>query len=614
MIVHNRTTVTYSIDPIILYKDLFDDKVNIEYLLDKVTFRSIVDFTTTILVNDLNVVNHQKLLREIMSDNSDFKYIIKQLNNNDETRSYSRYNFFSQLSSLRLLEFALRNKENFKIIDCHTNKEIILNLIKLNLIFNQNEIDKQNEGSGTIDVDDPNLELKLFISYSLPQIEFTIYDLLNYASIILKKFELLTQFLDEKEDWNKITAYMLGSMGLSSLLHFKLSFIELVKSTLVKNNGLAKKIILSLNKNDPNYNNSKFILEFLSRSQIETDQDFLLIRKNPLYKFSEDSYAILFTYFLIKKFDTGIYFELNDGFKALPKEDQKRISRANKIKKEYFFKSPYGKEFIEEFMVPRVFQPLFNDNNALILSDDDIFKKYNLKGKSDLYIRDKNNIFVIESKDILIPTGVKTSYNYNEIEKFLIDRLDTDKGIPQVVKNIKAILKEPIVFDPDCQLDSISNIYPIIIVNDESFNALGISFLLNEWFKDRLISEELIDPRIKPLTLLTIDSIVQIGIFGDLEITIKPSLNKLLDAYHKTLSIPDNSQYSSFAHFFSFFAKTDALIDKRYLSLPQEPKTTYGIIELPKKRKKMSKGEKKTNSRNKQSPNKNRKQSKRKNK
>lgn len=172
----------------------------------------------------------------------------------------------------------------------------------------------------------------------------------------------------------------------------------------------------------------------------------------------------------------------------------------------------FTKKFSEKYLSINVLNEIFNNGKRKIFTDEspEIVK---LKGvaPSDYYIVDWSNIFIFEVKDTLLLEKNRLNYEYNEFEKDLKSKVCSEKkngkerkGVYQLVNSIIELPQ----YDFYQKLKSKNNIYPILLLHDEVFNCAGMNYMLSKWFLETLQEKGVKNSRIKPLLVITIDTLI----------------------------------------------------------------------------------------------------------
>lgn len=149
------------------------------------------------------------------------------------------------------------------------------------------------------------------------------------------------------------------------------------------------------------------------------------------------------------------------------------------------FKSILGEEFSEPELLYDVMNKSFTSD--IIKIEGRIMKTNGIIGEPDYYARVGNSIFIFEYKDYILSDKVKMSKDYSEIKTAILDKICKDngkikKGGGQLLYNIDRIVNHNILDKLDDFLKDEVIIYPILVINDKSFSAMGINYVFIQEF------------------------------------------------------------------------------------------------------------------------------------
>lgn len=132
----------------------------------------------------------------------------------------------------------------------------------------------------------------------------------------------------------------------------------------------------------------------------------------------------------------------------------------------------------------------------------------------DYYIRDGNDVYIFEFKDMFFRKEEKVECVYEKVKEHIEQKLvckDNGKpsGVIQLVNCIAALKKGDYkVLDPNIKTENV-RIYPILVVGDATFATPGMSVILNEYFQNNLRQHHMEeDHLIKNLTLVSVDALI----------------------------------------------------------------------------------------------------------
>lgn len=553
----------------ISYKEIFDD-------YDKV---SLIELLSNIpSINSLEVISHFNAqlhtLERSTQKQIDFLNIwlgrlpefirekIISFLNKQKINEKNDFNFFNNISSLILIENILINHNELERVDDLTPEQEF-NLFKAYLYCSQNWIDKQSVVFKGNTISNPNELVEVLLPAQLPYqeiLEFKDFRIQFIEAVYFFKFaenndifkEYLKLFLEkyELESWDK---YLIN---IVSVYVRKFEYLKIPSITRIPNE--YQDIISFLNSLSLDLKNFKI------------SDDFTLLREKPVYKIDENNYIFLNLNFLVDKLFQGIQFEFSKVLIESKAEYKGRV-----IKNYPDFKSVYGTEFSEIGLFYKVIEYVFEKNNYIHLSGNEI-KKHQINNEPDYYIRDNGKIYLFEYKDVLINAKTKHSYNINEIKdeiskKLIQNQNDSPKGVTQLVNVIEKIRNDDFKKIDNYDFQNVI-IYPIIVYTDFSFTLSGINYLINRDFWKQLEIRKIKNPHlIKDIVLIDLDLFIKFqDLFRDTSVQNK-NLNKKgvgdypvkdnftittkTNSYGKVITFLSNHKPAATQHIFSYCKK-----------------------------------------------------------
>jgi hypothetical protein len=253
----------------------------------------------------------------------------------------------------------------------------------------------------------------------------------------------------------------------------------------------------------PDFKQACFFLDKLSiveESVADLQNDYLELRNKPLIKYGEGSYLVIYDMFLAKKIYNGLVFYLSSS-----------VNKDPGLFKASFF-GRLRQDFSEGVLVYDVFDYIFAQANTVKISGNQ-FKYAGIDREPDYYIRQGNDVLLVESKDFYIKGEIKLSYDFALIEKELKEgRLG--KAVVQLEANIRRTIMKQLKIDTAYDVDDIT-IFPIILVHDALYSAPGLNFWVNIWLKGAF-NEMKEDPayrgfefkKVYPVTIVEIDTLL----------------------------------------------------------------------------------------------------------
>lgn len=448
--------------------------------------------------------NKELLSNWFQAGNQEFLTAIWQKVHNLETESYII--IINPFTSLLLFELVLHEWEETtaKKDDLESEKD----LFKLYLLLNEKYTKKDHAVAESTKLLDKKCRPDgMYFSNSFVDCDLTNFEIKKVIITQFHKAYLLLQELENNGQFDELLVKFCNYYNVTNWKEYLKKVLPLIFSIVKsKNTGTTE---INVEKG-ANFESDCEFLEKFSISGKETydsDVDFLEIRSRPLLVVEKGRYIIINELFLCERLFKGLYFKLNEINKQL----EEPIAE---------FKSLYCDLFSEKRLVYSVLNDTFSSRYLKFTGEE--LHKLGISGEPDYYIRNRNKVLLFESKDILIPASIKTSGDFNKLKKVFRKKLyfDVDhkkhkikaKGILQIINNIERLLKGEVFIDVDSELkDKTLNIYPILILHDNLYNALGLNRLLNYWFENELekLKEKGINIwHVRPLIVVDIDTMI----------------------------------------------------------------------------------------------------------
>jgi hypothetical protein len=316
---------------------------------------------------------------------------------------------------------------------------------------------------------------------------------------------------------------------------------------------------IAIKKSDNNFDKQILFFDmFAINSHVkQPDYDFTQIRNYPLYKEKDDTYIVLFDLFSAERIYRSLYFDFNEINNSVDKE--------YRIKS---FRSTITDIYSERFILYNVLNKLFSAENFIKLTGSD-YKTYDktIIGEPDYYARKDKNIFLFESKDILLNAEIKTSYDYPKIQNELKKKLYEDKGIKQLCGGIKKILNKELPLDIDYGEQEV-NIYSILVLHERIYSNVGLNYIINEWYEESIekIKSSIVNPkRIKSLIIIDLDTLILLqNLKQGADFDFKDLLDKYINEVTSTKITDSQSIEDIFIrHYFSFKDFVEPIIKKK---------------------------------------------------
>lgn len=144
-------------------------------------------------------------------------------------------------------------------------------------------------------------------------------------------------------------------------------------------------IYITLDSKDVNYLSDLLMLRSLSISinqiiSLEDNIDYVYFRNKPIIEIQENSFIIISRNLLADKIFNGIFFDLNV------------INQQQHIVKDFFI--DYTTKFSEQYLFYGIIEKMISKHKYISFNGED-FRKSNIKGEPDYYIRNWNDILGI---------------------------------------------------------------------------------------------------------------------------------------------------------------------------------------------------------------------------
>lgn len=234
---------------------------------------------------------------------------------------------------------------------------------------------------------------------------------------------------------------------------------------------------------------------------LEDNEDYVAFRNRPFIRIAPRKYAIVDLTFIIDKLYNGLYFELNGLWKERYPENENE------------FKRLFTTEFSEEYMLAADLKEITDAHGWFSLSDKECCELSRQDSAPDFYIRDGKNVFLFESKDVIIRKDIKAKGTISELlqaaDKNYVGYHDGKKyrvkGVGQLVKNAKRI--QDGTFSWDKEVDQESTIWLVLVVADYKQVAAGWKNYLNRRMNEECLRQGVDCERVRPLILADIGTI-----------------------------------------------------------------------------------------------------------
>lgn len=475
------------------FEDVFPDekKEDVVYYIKKVSketlLRTIGFCSTNPKTNFDNFFTNPVLLDDI------FEKVIRYSKKNNVKEKPI---LISKYASLKLAEHILSNQKDF-LEEPISIDEDELNLFKAFLVINtelnnNQKFDNLNPGNFEKLVD-------LTLTFKFPESDLALFsnDDLEFLKLIyatIYKVDELFKFLNSNDDFVELKIEFLNSFNCESeddfIKQMKFLFGKLLESKITKNYTF-----------EVDDDNALKFLKSMTSENIKIDEDFTVLKNNPIYFLEDKLFSTVNYFFAVDKFYRSTKFKLKEIYES--KEPLK-----NKYGNFFGF---FNKNFSEDFLMKNLLDDIFN--KKYFVKKPDTEKE--LDGEPDYYLRYEKNIFLFENKDVLVAKSLKSSGNIDDINSLLESKFVKDGkksvGIGQIINSIQKIQDKKFRFDEGVNSDKKFTIYPILLIQDRIFQCPGVNYRLNDWYRS-MAKEKLgnnYDKNyIKGLTVIDIDTLI----------------------------------------------------------------------------------------------------------
>ena len=209
---------------------------------------------------------------------------------------------------------------------------------------------------------------------------------------------------------------------------------------------------------------------------------------------NDEQCVVLNANLIVDKIYQGIKFDMFASAKKhkLPNHSGKTTSDFD------VFTSEYGRIFSEKHLLCDLMSKTYQDKDVILLKDNDLNPIFG-DAAPDLYIRDKDNLFVFEYKDQLVKNEIRFEEDPEIIKSYILERLCKDdesgrKGGGQLLNTLDLLLNQGVMNQIDSDVINVKQVFPILVVTDRAFSALGVNRAVLEEF-GRIMQEKYIFSR-----------------------------------------------------------------------------------------------------------------------
>lgn len=343
--------------------------------------------------------------------------------------------------------------------------------------------------------------------------------------------------------YDTISKWLISDKGKNRYQDYLIDVVELFRHTIPTHIFKKSDLPLSTHWFLDNY---CFDINRQEELCLNKNRGIKFLRNHFFVKIDFDTFMLLSPTFLIDKFYQGLVF---DSWEAVEKRKGKE-SIADGIKDFSDMKSFLGKSFSEQHLFYALMDKCFTSPSLIKKSD---FELDGVDAPPDYYLRDGNNIFFFECKDLLLKNDIRYSTDLSEIKEELLNKVCKDgdsnrKGVGQLLYTINKYINENSLSKYDKVYSTHDTIYPIIVTTDCAYDAYGVNLLVFKKFID-IIKEKYssLAGKVKPPVIINMDCFIKL--MNDLH-NGRVKFNELLDDYQSQyLQRSGIKMMPSFYHF-----------------------------------------------------------------
>lgn len=445
---------------------------------------------------------------------------------------------FNAPSSLTFLEHLLHylNQQPAEPGKRPDNAQMERKLLDAYLMINQ-EKNRADNGIETIRRDFPEEATTwLFLYKPFQYADLINRDLRELFFIEVAKAAVLFEFLFENKDTAKILQSFLQQYDCTWEIYMT-AISGMTVITIDTPNHRGNNFV-HIDPELPFYDTCIKILDAIEIpiDQVDLAEDYLFLRNHPIVRTAKDKFQVVYKRFFIEKIFRALYFELS-----------KINTSLGVMSRDKFRTMIYTSGYSENKLLYEVLDKIFENAQKCIRGN--VMEQTSPQfGASDYICDFFGNIFLFESKDILIRKEVKDRLYIPELreefrKKFYKDG-NSDKAVLQLAKNVKKLI--------DRQYEQFGFvyqkyrfIYPVIVVHSDAFTVLGINQLLKNWFEeacDEAGVSKKARYKIKPVVIIDINTLLY---FQDRINKKGAGLNQLIDQYTEQTDLRKSRQKKS---------------------------------------------------------------------
>ena len=421
---------------------------------------------------------------------------------------------FGRQSSLHLLSESVRVSDPLSTRTPNGSSDAKNALTRCYLIANKFLVVE----SSSLETDSEKKKRKELLVGLIQTMEYAIYSSLNHRirnlMVRTSEFLCLLQGMSLKFDVNEIFSFATGltlqeyQYLIFGILRVCLSFSPndiLSGESLLVNTQLSPTLTSLYEKLIPHTCISIDELGDKVKKYSGAKNEFLVWRKYPLVKISENQILCIDIGFLLDKLQTGVFWTILEQLNLNEKSEGDN------------FIASWGEVFARyaSSILKRAINGQSPTAERCIINPE-----YDQKQQdecTDIVICGKDTLILLECKTALLRTETKFSGDFDKFyaelrEKIIIgDETEGPKGVKQLCNAIESLThldKTKRQRIDGIDICKIKKIYPVLVLSDRIFSVPCMNWLLNSEFRDMMDGVNLMGHvKVMPLTVLTIEDI-----------------------------------------------------------------------------------------------------------